>query len=132
MIQAKELRIGNWTYNNIQKYYMEVDKINLIGDDGDSEINGWEEEDFDPIPLTIEILEKCGFEIGKKNYSLNMSCELFTYAVKKRFAIYYRENHGWLYTNEQRYREDSFYMTSLHQLQNLYYALTGEELIVNL
>lgn len=73
-----------------------------------------------PIPLTEEILLKCGFyqENGVMSYATqDYSSVKITYET---LAKYYR-----LYP--YTYRIDY-----LHQLQNLYFDLTGEELEVKL
>jgi hypothetical protein len=76
-----------------------------------------------PIPLTPEILEKCGFEKGeckgwyeKRPFIDSQKIELF-----KPEGLPFHYADGGLCPN----------ILSLHQLQNLYYALTGEELTYN-
>lgn len=60
MIKANELRIGNWL-----KVYGEFTEVMDIGTDKCWSCF-WSEainvEYFEPIPLTPEILEKCGFD----------------------------------------------------------------------
>lgn len=81
---------------------------------------------IEPIPLTPEILEKCGFEkydyypdcecykVG--NYFVSMSEDIWLHqSIGKKQAVILREN-----------------MSYLHQLQNLYYALTNTELPITL
>lgn len=71
---------------------------------------------IEPIPLTEEILLKCGFE--KVREYLHIDNEI---VIQKDANGYYSHiNSGNIYIN------------SLHQLQNLYFALTGEELQVTL
>jgi hypothetical protein len=81
-----------------------------------------------PIPLTLEILEKCGF---KSFRGLHFQLEIggdsdlhLTYAITDDFyfTIYTQGDQGKLPVKTQY----------LHQLQNLYFALTGNELTVNL
>jgi hypothetical protein len=81
-----------------------------------------------PINLTPEILEKCGFKclIGM-HYELKIGGDSdmhLTYWAKDDFYfnIYTQDGEGKLPIKTQY----------LHQLQNLYFALTGTELTVNL
>jgi hypothetical protein len=109
MIKANELRIGNWV--NIGDLSTTINHI--MGD----------EDYFQPIPLTPEILEKCGFE---KVETMGLM-EVYQYAgdgleISIENDFYYC-NGG--YTCDVR-------LTSLHQLQKLYYAVTGEELTITL
>ncbi len=118
-MKASELRIGNLLSfsNNIQP-----DKIITVGrrffssasierEDGDFNITPY----YNPIPLTEEWLLRMGFEV----YEFDNG-EPNQYRFKSRLIVI---------------REDSFcdYGTNVkikyvHQLQNLYFALTGQEL----
>lgn len=73
-----------------------------------------------PIPLTKEIILTCGFE--DMGYNLYSYKNLFLNCNDDNFGIEISSN------------EDSFFsnvrISSLHQLQNLYFSLTGEELEV--
>ena len=73
----------------------------------------WDISDCAPIPLTPEILEKCGFVSHAINY----------YHLGEFYISY--ANIGLF---EYRHRDTYVIFKHLHQLQNLYYALTGEEL----
>ena len=129
MIQANELRIGNWVSLKCLVYYVGDDhsphKINIHNlvslSENDKE---WE---FLPILLTPEILEKCGFKTNKlKN--------LFKRVSKKTEGMK-SEVHLHDYYEEKKYYYllgSNIIITHLHQLQNLYFALTNEELIIEL
>ena len=103
-MEENELRIGNWVLSPTQ---------------GEIQIeNGWqidEGEEVKPIPLTEEWLERFGFEYS----DLNGDSGLWKIPP---FQIYGKYNQ-FLYD----YRLDVNYV---HQLQNLYFALTGEELTI--
>jgi len=103
-IRENELRVGNWVLSPTQ---------------GEIQIeNGWqidEGEEVKPIPLTEEWLERFGFEYS----DLNGDSGLWKIPP---FQIYGKYNQ-FLYD----YRLDVNYV---HQLQNLYFALTGEELTI--
>jgi len=78
--------------------------------------------DLSPIPLTPEILEKCGFEKGYDVYSKD-SFEI-AYIINGFDEVGYV-----LIINKEA---ESVIFHYLHQLQNLYFALTGQELDTNL
>lgn len=81
-----------------------------------------------PIPITEEILLKCGF---KKHIFLNSfgvkenGYRIFSFTIRKsEWNDEYFLMYDWVGGNiEIKY---------IHQLQNLYFALTGEELTVKL
>lgn len=116
MIQAKELRLGNWI-----KVYGDVTCAwNLSSDDDvNDEGNG---DHIQPIPLTPEILEKCGFEKqddGDGGYYLELLSAngfLFVAGDKKGYTDVFIDL--W----------EQLRVRYLHQLQNLYFALTGNEI----
>ena len=75
---------------------------------------------LDPIPLTEEWLLKCGF-------NQNILCW-----VCDKFTIAGSVEHGYVLTGyclENIFPVNVFYV---HQLQNLYFALTGKELEIKL
>jgi hypothetical protein len=104
-MEAKDLRIGNFVVTNFkrEKEVTDIDHVSFI-------------EDFmklyDPIPLTEEWLLKFGFKIDKQH-----ECDFASIGV---FTISFRDNFFYDYTN----------LKYVHQLQNLYFALTGEELTI--
>jgi len=126
-MKANELRIGNWIIEDETIYSYGISKtkrqISLndfrVSDDNWSDL--WDM--FKPIPLTEEILLKCGFEKDKKNNSFNIY-------KHKYYDLFFRIFDGgaisFCLNNEY------VLIKYLHQLQNLYFALTNEELIVNL
>ena len=80
-------------------------------------------KDCSPIPLTEEWLVRFGFQKAKVTdcYGGHIS----PISDKNNFAIRIKNN-GW--HNGFSYSETKY----VHQLQNLFYALTGEELTVKL
>lgn len=125
MIQANELRIGNWVndikgggYNNPG-----LVQVRTIGSEG---INSWQDmsasgctkyEDLQPIPLTPEILEACGFI--NTHYGYNHKDEDFEIDDGSNYLQYSYNDNEYSFGPEIKY---------LHQLQNLYFALTQKEL----
>lgn len=88
------------------------------------------------LPLTEEILLKCGFEksntvnttfiLEMKTYSLSPTIRLYAYEDNKGFISDIRLSQG------QNRTGNIIRVNSLHQLQNLYFALTQEKLDLNL
>ena len=126
-IKASELRFGN-----LIKYYDEL--VEVYGVKGlyviiAVEENGEVKEQsilapaFEPIPLTHELIVKCGFiwQFGNV-YDLNLGSKGIR--IQGHSVIYRALNMNWVDIDVDVYH--------LHQLQNLYLALTGEELQVNL
>lgn len=109
MIAAKELRIGNWViYDN--KYHV-VEEI--VTDFRDYKYMPF--EDLEPIPISPEILESCGFV---KDYD-------DTWYSKKDIDIKMLPNIYEVYIDDVLTSVEN-----LHQLQNLYFALYAEEIEV--
>ena len=117
-MEANELRIGNLVFDN---------KINIVTEIS-KECFAYEYlflEDYNPIPLTEEWLLKFGFEkaplVDKylKGY--------FTYDSKLKYFTYFTDIEDGGYENIIIQKEKLKYV---HQLQNIYFALIGEELIL--
>lgn len=113
-MKANELRIGNWVIDE------HLDGIGNAGFWRLQQVETRLTEDYEPIPLTEEILLKCGFEYNK------------------HYDSYVKETDR---ASEFIIRAKDFVMCDidlivklkhLHQLQNLYFALTGEELNIEL
>lgn len=91
-----------------------------------------------PIPLTPEWLERCGFVEEKKGFNIcykrvdseGYSLDFLLLWRHEQSAYYElgREHDGYL----ELYTQNKHKILHLHHLQNLYYALTGEELNVKL
>lgn len=77
-----------------------------------------------PIHLTPELLEKWGFEKGCLTYFLN---ENWFLGWSGTFVFLQIERQD--QTDDICERIEFSHCTSLHQLQNLFFALTGKELI---
>jgi hypothetical protein len=120
MIKASELRISNWVQYT-DKAYSGYHKI-IDGADID-EIS--DSQSFEPIPLTPEILEKAGFARRWEGSWQKNSVEIEQSEEQKILG-------GFILLNgEERSHWPNVYF-HLHQLQNLYSALTGAELEINL
>lgn len=110
MIKSNELRIGNAIW------LVDKDKTYIIQDGHD--IDECENNDMvKPVPLTEEILLKCGF----------IKCLVGGVGFDKgKLSVYIGGNTYW---NSLKIIEGT--PKYLHQLQNLYFALTSEELDVS-
>lgn len=129
---ANELRIGNWVNVEVRgKGLMPIpitdilskpeEAVNMIGDRYDYPI--YYTSELRPIELTPEILEAAGWEAAKY-YSDSTS---FKYG-----AFFWNEN-GWFEIElSEGHKILSMDIKYLHQLQNLFYSLTGTELEINL
>jgi len=140
MIAANELRIGNYIKDRGGKV-LKIDWFEKNKACCQNMFMGQEvhplTEDFgymDPIPLTPEILERCGF----------IEEDIF-YQMGRGGVFVAEKSKGYLTINERRYKvfpvnetfvlvlffDKGFELASfdyLHQLQNLIFALTGKEL----
>ena len=126
-MEAKELRIGNLIYEKNNMYenasfeVIEVGLIHLkeIKDDLRDYIVQ------KPIPLTEEWLLKFGFEDNDiKGYYTNESLNI-NYDWNNTEGRYYYIDFNKI---SQLLIKSSQHIKSVHQLQNLYFALTGKEL----
>lgn len=119
-MKANEIRIGNiFTVSGFPMYVEAIFKdtvyLNFEGNEGDV----WEEniKDLIPIPLTEEILNKAGFESHYHGFIRN-----------ERIFIEETLN-GW---NIGFFGITMREIDYLHDLQNLIFALTGEEIKIEL
>lgn len=130
-MKANELRIGNWVYDMNGKP-QQIDQVvrhpscernyGYI-----SKFKGWNFangyiDDLNPIPITEEWLLKLGFERYGDNgeYFKHKDIEVFEFLnIGTAFKVF--DSSGICIC----------YIEYVHQLQNLYFALTGKELQVN-
>ena len=114
MINAKELRLGNWVNAFKTTYIIDSNDFQYV--DSDTYLMP-----YDPIPLTEDILLKCGFV-----KSIYTNRDVYSY---ENFIVSIFKNRIEFGINSKR---QLVTIKHLHQLQNLYFALTGEELKVEL
>jgi hypothetical protein len=151
MIKANELRIGNKVFLD-EDGVRTIATIQSIGKDAEgysgyyvSFSNGscTIEDHFDDgellvqaIPLTPEILEKAGFKYAADD-DVWEECKLSAFEEVWWISGMYFIEKGWQgYTFYKSTDEDTYMqlvvIEHLHQLQNLYYALTNTELNIEL
>lgn len=133
-IKPNELRIGNWVQSPLGDFM----KVEIIGHADMPDYvfakseTGFGQNKFNPIPLTPEILEACGFmdnktrEVGKSDDIIEWGHE--NAEIRKEAGEY----EYILSFDEWGSRQDSVTVKYLHQLQNIYFAINGEELKINL
>ena len=111
-MKGKELRIGNYVQADGYYPYADIDGIEKemvrIGTDS------FTYEAIEPIKLTEEWFLRLGFVDGQKNGLKLIRINEFYY------MCYVKESRGL-----------DIDLKYVHQLQNLYFALTGEELSIN-
>ena len=119
-IQANELRIGNWVkYGDLNVKSFSVDGLyNIITDI----------ENYKPIPLTEEWLLRLGFDKYKdtNNFKIKSNKYFSLTEEKQGYLKIGISNNKWNIIN---FGNKSIFIKHVHQLQNLYFALTGKELI---
>lgn len=119
MIKSNELRIGNLaTGSESNNYFRLTSEMIRHIDKGLAVVN--------PIPLTPEILEQCGFEK-----------DIIDHPVPNHEAFGFYKFHVKIYWTKQikvwyKGSPIDIVVKYLHQLQNLHFALTGEELEITL
>lgn len=128
MIKANELRIGNLVLVNEVIF-----KINAIQDKC-LYFNSWinNSDNIQPIELTEEWLIKFGFKKGINDW---FTSSFVAPIQDSATMIYINVNSGSACLTDFDDREQMSYIGSkikyVHQLQNLYFCLTGEELKIN-
>jgi hypothetical protein len=125
-MKATELRIGNLLMYSNNSEIWTVSGIHEFGIDCFDEIEEtyMEYENFEPIPLTEEWLLKLGF------VSQPLDDKRFIEFKKGLTSVVYKDDKIILvYVGIQRVNHNNFQF--FHQLQNLYFALTGEQLVLS-
>jgi hypothetical protein len=117
-MKASELRLGNLVMDG-----KEIEQVNARMIDMLVKI----EADFDPIPLTEEWLLKLGFK--------QCGYEMLSWKHETLLPSFNLDGINWADFDEPDYQflnykvaDEILRIDYVHQLQNLYFALTGEEL----
>ena len=130
MVKTQELRIGNWVY------VLKADSDPVrIGDD----YNIYLDRDYSPIPLTEDWILKFGFELYEYHLNDKMSDNpdfiYLSYKMELDGKRYYytitnTEFDDWQFCVKVEWAEEMLIASCqyIHQLQNLYFALTKTEL----
>lgn len=118
-MKASELRLGNWVHDGsnfpmqVVGIFEDVVYLDFNGNQGDV----WEckIQDLKPFELNEEWLEKFVFKTHQH----------LSYWSKGNFTYGWQDKKTWYWRMEPIYLDLTMYV---HQIQNLYHALTGEEL----
>lgn len=132
---TRGLMVGNKIGMQLKKHPNNIFTVVEVGetmkcidhDDMDS-LGFWNIGDFEPIPLTPEILEKCGFKNLHFEYcdGLRLTPIMIEFIPDSTISVRIE-----LHEDGEAFVIDrsKFY---LHQLQNLFFSLSGEELTVKI
>lgn len=148
-IRKNELRIGNWVLHEPKnaRVETEVDAHDLENLQFYHDKYGHE---YEPIPLTESWMVKFGFdtydsEIDYIEWGKLISCDFQIQAINTWYDAEDSDDNGDVFRiiSDGFYERDKLYFAYdlgslnvrrrikyVHQLQNLYFALTGEELTV--
>ena len=125
MIQNNELRIGNlvkwYDVSKVLELHSEKNKFDNVYIECEESFEWTEYNKLEPIPLTEKWLLKFRFEKSKRFElgELKPCYVIFSLAVMIRHNSFFVD---WIGGNTE--------LKYVHQLQNLYFALTGAELTV--
>lgn len=116
-MNANELRIGNLVYKSLKSGQGRTvinpigcqDIVRIFEDIGSF--------NYAPIPITEDILLKCGFEYDFISYNLHFGIDW---------------HNGVLRFSQGKGKTIFLPCTNLHQLQNLFFCLCGKELTIKL
>lgn len=110
-MKANELRIGNYVYA-----LKSSSEPIIIGDD----YNLYLSRDYQPIPLTEEWLLKMGFK-GRVDFKWNNNVGI--QIVDNKYYFAFKDLSNVLFHSVIECKD-------VHQVQNVYYSLTNEELTI--
>lgn len=137
-MRVEELRVGNivMTLQGIGR----VKTIRHTGQNGygivlEDEFSGTYIEYCEGIPLTGELLLKCGFGLdANENYYLIYPTGVATHSIYIMYEIAGKDIAGYMWFGKKTENTKSVCLRAehLHELQNLYFELTGKELEVRL
>ena len=123
-MKAGELRIGNWFvgYDN-KPFQWDLTHFSMLvleqnAPEVDELIRG-------PIPLTEEILLKCGFELSDCHWDYWNPDEELSFCM----TIF---EDGMFFSAGEGIRLNKYPIEYVHQLQDIFYVITGKELEVKL
>lgn len=112
MLKSNELREGNFVYDVNNEMYLKLPCVDIFMISVGSE----RESKYEPIKITEEILFKSGFVNWDKVDDCYIVKGLIIWKCNEMFLCY----------------KNGVQVKYLHQLQNLYFALTNKELEINL
>lgn len=126
-MKSNELRIGNYVLDKndeIKKNHGVNDVVGIAYVNFENEFDKLINSEISPIPLTNEWFSKLGMSYYSLPTRSGRKIGYYTLKYGNRFKINSSDG-SYSFIN---FRKEIIYV---HQLQNLYFALTGEELILN-
>jgi len=125
-MEASELRIGNWALKALKSGQGRKLKAQIGPEDIVRIYNNTGSVNYEPIPLTEEWLVRFGFE--KDDTGVDIFDQDYYKWYQKEFPIIgvLCQSSDNLYLFDEN--TDTLRISFVHQLQNLYFALTGTEL----
>lgn len=146
-MKATEIRVGNWVKEE-SLGYKQWGLKDFDNYHGEHYPENWISDKIEPIPLTPEILEKAGFEkrvydAHKKNLIIieqmpelaaREFCDFKKALMDGDWQIVIQEADIWdvWFGNDEDLDVRLVSIEYLHELQNLFFGLTGDELEINL
>jgi len=137
MIHASELRLGNWYNNGTDNYTLGtsafMDYLN------EAQVNEGIIDNIYQIPLTPDILKKCGFKygtvkgiatIGDTYNSEDEEGDTEYWDLGKLTIVRWGQKE-FILSHKSSF-DHRIEIKSLHQLQNIHYAIAQTELKINL
>jgi len=121
-MKASELRIGNYVERPSGILCVTSGDIHAMSD---FQLHEDKLPITKPIPLTKEWLLKFGFTKDGRGYAMGVHQRLFSGLMKLTFN---GKLQMWVFVFSVGSYRDITRVQYVHQLQNLYFALTGEEL----
>lgn len=132
MIQANELRKGNWVnYKGINYFVTQImqNELEVAQVEENNQISHTcNYQDVQPIPLTSEILHKCGLVKQERFHYSNVFCSEEGNFIINQFRDSCEVSYGLDGNLALIWKTKLF----LHEFQNLYFALTAKELQITL
>ena len=136
-MKTTELRLGNWiqgvrtykdkTYTDIPMFVEAIFNDTIYADFEDNVTDVWEytESEIQGIPLTNEALKQCGFK------PTNFGAETHIMAVEWSY-LRLKQIGNEVSVELSHKPNEIFRIKYVHELQNLYFTLTKEELTIKL
>jgi hypothetical protein len=134
-MNSKELMIGNY-FEVLTKHLNRITAIT------ESEVQLYSESEkihftchidyLTAIELTDDWLLAFGFEHKKVQNNLGIESQLYDYFEHKKTGfIIYKSKYGYVLNSHinHKFNPNKMFHKTIHGLQNLYFALTGQELI---
>ncbi len=125
MIHLEELMIGNWV--GLQEDPGDIILVECIGSESIQYSYEWFDEDsIYGIKLSRNVVEACEFKPYTRDYKYRIYSDYMC-----NIYIEWSSDDGIKIIHNGSYTQQYPHIQHLHQLQNLYFSLTGKRLKVN-